>query len=189
MLATAVVLAGCGRDDAAPELEPGQPVEVTGSAGLVTHDLSTSGTLVFPGGSDGDLKIERDDVAVRATADVIRTWLDQVLTERNLGLTTTVAASEVDAAAFAAAFGITTPAVNTAAEEGAEEALATQVTAANYLIQIAYLGQPGWAFARVESVLGTLDDPDTEIGRRLDTFLFAVDEAGDIEFLALEVAP
>ncbi len=189
MLATAVVLAGCGRDDAAPELEPGQPVGVTGLAGLAFHDLSPSGTLVFPGRSDENLPIEEDEVAIQATADAVRTWLDEVLTERNLGLTTTVAASEVDAAAFAAAFGITTPGVDAAAEEGAEGVLATQVTAANYLIQIAYLGQPGWVIARAESVLGTLDDPDTEIGRRLDTFLFAVDEAGDIEFLALEVAP
>ena len=183
-LSTAIVLTGCGRggDDAAePDLEPGQPIEVTGRAGLVFHDLSTSGTLVFPGGSEGDLPIESDEVAIQAAADAIRAWLDQVLSERNRGLTTTVGASDVDPAAFAAALGITGPAT--------DGVLDTQVANATYLIEVAYLGQPGWALARVESLLVASDEPGTEIARRLDTFIFAVDESGAVEFLALEVAP
>jgi hypothetical protein len=184
-LSTAIVLTGCGRggsdDPAAPDLEPGQPIEVTGRAGLVFHDLSTSGTLVFPGGSDGDLPIESDEPAIQATADAIRAWLDQVLSERNQGLTTTVAASDVDAAAFAAAFGVDGPAT--------DGVLDTQVGNATYLIEVAYLGRPGWALARVESLLVAAEDPGTEIARRLDTFVFAVDASGAVEFLALEVAP
>ena len=184
-LSTAIVLTGCGRgggdDAAAPDLEPGQPIEVTGRPGLATHDLSTSGTLVFPGGSAGDLRIEHDLDDVKAAADAIRAWLDQVLSERNRGLTTTVGASAVDAAAFAVALGVTGPAT--------DGVLDTQVSGANYLIHVAYLGQPGWAFARVESLLAASDEPGTVIGRRLDTFVFAVDESGAVEFLALEVAP
>jgi hypothetical protein len=184
-LATAIVLTGCGRggsdDPAAPDLEPGQPIDVTGRAGLVFHDLSTSGTFVFPGGTDGDLPIRADEAAIQATANAIRSWLDQVLSERNRGLTTTVGASDVDAAAFAAAFGVNGPAT--------EGVLDTQVANATYLIEVAYLGQPGWVLARVESLLVAADAPGTEIARRLDTFVFAVDESGAVEFLALEVAP
>jgi len=184
-LATAIVLTGCGRggDDAAPgtDLVPGQPIEVTGRAGLVFHDLSTSGTLVFRDGSDGDLPVTGDEAALQATADAVRGWLDDVLSERNRGMTTTVSASGVDAAAFAAALGIDGPAT--------DGVLDTQVANATYLVELAYLGQPGWALARVESLLVAADDPGTELGRRLDTFLFAVDEAGSLEFLALEVAP
>ena len=182
---TAIVLTGCNRDrggDTAPsDLEPGQPIEVTGRAGLVFHDLSTSGTFVFRGGTPGDLPIEADEAAIQATTDAIRAWLDTVLSERNRGLTTTAAASEVDAAAFAAALGVDGPAT--------DGVLDTQVVTATYLIEIGYLGQPGWALARVESRLVAADAPDTEIGRRLDTFVFAVDESGALEFLALEVAP
>jgi hypothetical protein len=184
VLATTVALTGCGRDDepdAAPGIEPGQPIVVEGRAGLVLHDLSTSGTLVFPGGSPGDLPIEADEAAVRAASDAVREWLDQVLTERNQGLTTTVAASEVDAVAFAAALGTDGPAT--------EGLLDTQVSRATYLIEVAYLGQPGWALARVESILVASGDPATEIGRRLDSFVFSIDETGAVEFLALEVAP
>jgi len=187
-LSTAIVLTGCGRGGggdsdvaAPPDLAPGQPITVTGRAGLVFHDLSPSGTLVFPAGSDSDLPIESDEPAIQAASAAIRTWLDTVISERNQGLTTTVAASGVDATAFAVAFGVDQPAT--------EGVLDVQVANATYLIEIAYLGKPGWALARVESVLVTVDAPDTEIGRRLDTFVFAVDATGAIEFLALEVAP
>ena len=185
MLVAAVVLVGCGRsDDApaeAPDLVPGQPIEVTGRAGLVFHDLSTSGTLVFPAGSDGDLPVVADEAAIQAASDAVRTWLDRVLTERNLGLTTTVAQSEVDAAAFARAIGADGPAT--------DGVLDVQVGTATYLIEIAYLGEPGWALARVESVLVAADAPATEVARRLDTFVFTIDESGAVEFIALEVAP
>jgi len=186
-LATAVLLAGCGRgggggdDPAAPDLTPGQAIDVRGRAGLVFHDLSPSGTLVFPGGSAGNLPIEADDPAIQAAAEAIRAWLDQVLSERNQGLTSTVAATAVDPAAFGVALG-----VDQAATDGV---LDVQVANATYLIEVAYLGQPGWALARVESLLVASSDPGTEIGRRLDTFVFAVDASGAIEFLALEVAP
>jgi hypothetical protein len=185
MLSTAIVLTGCSRgggDDpsTAPTLEPGRPITVTGRAGLVFHDLSASGTLVFPGGSDGDLPIEAEDAAIRAAADAVRAWLDAVLSERNRGLTTTVAATAVDPAAFGAAFGVNGPST--------DGTLDTQVANATYLIEVAYLGQPGWALARVESLFVAADAPATEIGRRLDTFVFAIDESGAIEFLALEVA-
>lgn len=165
----------------APVAEPGQPIDVTGRAGLVFHDVSTSGTLVFAEGADGDLPIEADEAAIQAAAESIRAWLDTVLSERNRGLTTTVAASEVDATAFAAAIGADGP-----AEGGV---LATQVANATYLIEVAYLGEPGWALARVESVLVETTAPDTEVSRRLDSFVFSIDDAGGVEFLALEVAP
>lgn len=183
LLATAVLAAGCGRDgdEPAAEVEPGQPIDVTGRAGLVFHDLSPSGTLVFPVGSEGDLEIPADDPAIRAAADAVRTWLDTVLSERNRGLTTTVAASSIDVAAFAAALGVDGP--NT------DGALDTQVVGAVYLIEVAYLGEPGWALARVDSRLVALADPSTETGRRLDTFIFAIDASGAVELLALEVAP
>jgi hypothetical protein len=183
-LVAAVVLAGCGRDGGDEQdvaLEPGQPIEVTGRAGLVFHDLSTSGTLLFPEGAPGDLPIEADDAAIQAAANAIRMWLDAVLSERNRGLTTTVARSEVDAAAFARAIGAQGPAT--------DDALDTQVANATYLIEVAYLGDPGWALARVESILVDASDPATETGRRLDTFVFTVDESGEIAFIALEVAP
>jgi hypothetical protein len=183
-LVAAVILAGCGRgeDDAAePELEPGQPITVTGRAGLVFHDVSTSGTLVFPGGSDGDLPIAADEAAIQATSNAVRTWLDDVLSERNRGSTATVEATEVDASGFAAAFGVGGPST--------DGVLDIQIGSALYLIEVAYLGEPGWALARVESTLVSADDPTTEVARRLDTFVFAVDASGAIEFLALEVAP
>lgn len=185
-LVVAVTLAACGGDEeeAAPEAppaEPGQPIAVTGRAGLVFHDVSTSGTLVFPDGEEGDLPIEADEPAIQAAADAIRGWLDTVLSERNRGLTTTVEGTEVDAAAFASAIGADGPA--------AGGVLETQVANATYLIEVAYLGEPGWALARVESVLVDTAAPDTEVGRRLDSFVFAIDETGAVEFLALEVAP
>ena len=185
---TAIVLAGCGRggggdaaDDTTPVLEPGQPIEVTGRAGLVFHDVSPSGTLVFPDTSDQNLPIEANEAAIQATANAIRAWLDQVLSERNRGLTTTVAATEVAASTFAAAFGVDGPST--------DGLLDLQVANATYLIAVAYLGEPGWALARVESMLVASNDPTTEVRRRLDTFIFAVDASGAIEFLALEVAP
>ena len=183
---TATVLAACGGGDeeAAPEAppaEPGQPITVTGRAGLVFHDLSTSGTLVFPDGEEGDLPVEADEPAIQAAADAIRGWLDMVLTERNRGETTTVAGTDVDATAFAAAIGADGPAT--------QGVLDTQVADATYLIEVGYLGTPGWALARVESVLVDADAPDAEVGRRLDSFVFAIDDTGAVEFLALEVAP
>jgi hypothetical protein len=185
VLVAAVVLAGCSRGggDVAPDdpLEPGQPIDVTGRAGLVFHDLSTSGTLVFTEGSPGDLPVVADDAAIRAAAAAIRTWLDAVLSERNRGLTTTVAQGEIDAAAFARSFGVTG-----SATDGLPD---TQVATATYLIEVAYSGRPGWALARVESILVATSEPSTEIGRRLDSFVFTIDESGAIEFIALEVAP
>ena len=181
-LVAAVVLAGCGRDDEVIEtIEPGQPIDVSGRAGLVFHDLSTSGTLVFPGGSEGDLPVVADEPAIQAAADAVRDWLDTVLSERNRGLTTTVALSDVDATAFGRALGTDGPAT--------DGVLDTQVSAATYLIEVAYLGQPGWALVRVESILVASDDPSTEVGRRLDSFVFTIDESGAVEFVALEVAP
>lgn len=186
VLAAALVLAGCGGDGddapaAEPVVEPGQPIDVTGRAGLVFHDLSTSGTFVFPSGSDGDLPIEEDKAANQAAAAAIRTWLDGVLSERNRGLTTTVGQSDVDARAFARAIGADGPAT--------DGVLDTQVANATYLIEVAYLGKPGWALARVESILVASDAPSTEIGRRLDSFVFTIDASGAVEFVALEVAP
>jgi len=187
MLAAAIVLTGCGRgggDDApaeAPSVEPGRPIDVTGRAGLVFHDLSTSGTLVFPSGAAGDLPIEADEAAIQAAAAAIRTWLDGVLSERNRGLTTTVAQGDVDVRAFARALGADGP--------SSDGVLDTQVANATYLIEVSYLGKPGWALARVESILVSKDAPSTEIGRRLDTFVFTIDESGAVEFVALEVAP
>ena len=185
VLLAAVVLAGCGGDDEpaaeAPAAAPGEPIEVTGRAGLVFHDLSTSGTLVFPEGEEGDLPIEADEAAIQAAADAIRAWLDTVLSERNRGLTTTVAASDVDAAAFATAIGADGPTT--------DGVLDTQVANATYLIEVSYLGEPGWALARVESVLVDSGAPDTEVARRLDSFVFSIDDTGGVDFLALEVAP
>jgi len=187
-LVAAVVLAGCSRGgggdgdgDAEGPLEPGQPIDVTGRAGLVFHDLSTSGTLVFRDGSPGDLPVQADDAAIQAAAAAIRTWLDTVLSERNRGLTTTVARSEVDATAFARAIGIQGPVT--------DGLLETQVANATYLIEVAYLGRPGWALARVESILVDASAPNTEIDRRLDSFVFTIDASGAVEFVALEVAP
>jgi hypothetical protein len=186
LLAAAVLVAGCGRDGGtssdAPALEAGQPIAVTGRAGLVLHDLSTSGTLVFAGGTAGDARVPADEPAIQAAADAVRAWLDEVLSERNRGLTTTIEASEVDATAFARALGIDGP----AAEDGV---LDLQVSNATYLIEVAYLGQPGWALARVESILVAAEDPTTEVGRRLDSFVFTIDESGAVAFVAVEVAP
>ncbi len=184
-LVAALVLSGCGRESddevAEPVFEPGQPIEVTGRAGFVFHDVSTSGTLVFPEGSDGDLPVKADEAALQAAANAVREWLDVVLSERNRGLTATVAQSDVDADAFARALGTNGPAT--------DGILDTQVSSANYLIEVAYLGLPGWALARVESILVAADAPTAEIGRRLDSFVFTIDEAGSVEFVALEVAP
>jgi hypothetical protein len=184
-VAVAVLVSGCGRsDDAAAPIEgppPGEAVEVAGRAGLVFHDVSTSGTLVFPGGSAGDLPVPADRVAMAAAADTITAWLDQVLSERNVGLTTTLATTDVDVIAVATALGVDGPASDGLLDE--------QIVGATYLIEIAHLGGPGWALARVESRLAPLTSPATETGRRLDTFVFSVGADGTIEFLALEVAP
>jgi hypothetical protein len=184
-VAIAVLLAACSRggDEAAPTdgPPPGEAVQVAGRAGLVFHDVSTSGTLVFPVGSSGDTAIPADRVAITATADAITAWLDAVLSERNVGQTTTLANTDVDVTAVATALGIGGPATDGVLDE--------QVVGATYLIEIAHLGAPGWALARVESRLAPLTSPATETGRRLDTFVFSVAADGTIEFLALEVAP
>ena len=180
----AITLAACGSGDdevVAPEPEPGEPIVVTGRAGLVFHDVSTSGTLVFPEGDERDLPVIADEAAIQAASDAVRRWLDDVLTERNQGLTTTVAASEVDVAAFARALEVDGPST--------DGVLDVQVASATYLIEVAYLGQPGWALARVESLLVDAGDPTVEVARRLDSFVFAIDETGAVEFLAVEVAP
>jgi hypothetical protein len=112
-LVTALVLTGCGRgggggdDIAEPDLEPGQPDRGDRARGpRLPRPVDVRDARV-PGGSDGDLPIEADEAAIQAAASAIRAWLDQVLSERNRGLTTTVGASEVDAAAFAAPSGST----------------------------------------------------------------------------------
>ncbi len=188
VLALAVLLAACGGGDEesagpapAPAPEPGEAIAVIGRAGLVFHDVSTSGTLVFPEGDERDLPVVADEAAIQAAADAIRAWLDDVLSERNRGVTTTVATSGVDPDAFARALG--------ADEPSTDGVLDVQVASATYLIEVAYLGDPGWALARVESLLVEASDPTVEIRRRLDSFVFAIDETGAVEFLALEVAP
>ena len=184
LLATAVLVAGCGRggDDAtSSDLAPGQPIDVTGRPGLVFHDLSPKDTLLFPDRILDDFVVKGDDEAIRAVAASVGAWLDTVLSERNRGLTTTLAASDVDVAALATALGIDGPAT--------DGVLDTQVSDALYVIEVAYLGEPGWALARVESLLVPADDPTALPVRRLDTFIFAVDASGAVELLALEVAP
>jgi hypothetical protein len=183
-LATAVVLAGCSRggdepDLAAPAAEPGQAVPVSGRSGLVLWDLSPSGTYVFVKGSTEDEPVPADSAAITAAATAITAWLDTVLSERNRGETTTVDATEVDGRAFATAIGADGP--QTAGFPN------LQVTGATYLIEIGYLGTPGWAQARVESTL-TDATGATADSVRLDTFIFAIDESGGLEFLGLEVA-
>ena len=182
-LVAAVVLAGCGRDDdeVVETVEPGQPIDVSGRARLVLDDLSTHRTFVFPSGSSGDERVPADQDALEDAANAVREWLNVVLSERNRGLTTTAALSDVDVAAFSAALG-----VDGIVTDGV---LATQVARAEYDIRIGYLGQPGWAYVRVQSTLVASDDPATEIGQRLDTFVFTIDDSGALEFVALEVGP
>lgn len=160
--------------------EPGQAVPVSGRSGLVLWDLSPSGTYVFAAGSEEDEPVPADSAAITAAAEAITAWLDTVLSERNRGETTMVAATEVDERAFATAIGADGPQT-----DGFPD---LQVTAATYLIEIGYLGAPGWAQARVES---TLTDASGAIADsiRLDTFIFAIDGSGGLEFLGLEVAP
>lgn len=184
-LASALLLTGCGGGDDQPALvepaaEPGQAVPVSGRSGLVLWDLSPSGTFVFVKGSEDDEPVPADSAAITAAAEAITAWLDKVLSERNRGETTTVAATEVDGRAFATAIGADGPQT-----DGFPN---LQVTAATYLIEIGYLGTPGWAQARVESTL-TDATGATADSVRLDTFLFTIDESGGLEFLGLEVAP
>jgi hypothetical protein len=183
-IASALLLAGCGGSDepdlAEPAAEPGQAVPVSGRSGLVLWDLSPSGTFVFVAGTEEDEPVPADSAAITAAAEAITGWLDTVLSERNRGETTTVAATEVDEDAFATAIGADGP--QTAGFPN------LQVTAATYLIEIGYLGTPGWAQARVESTL-TDATGATADSVRLDTFIFAIDESGGLEFLGLEVAP
>lgn len=184
-LVATVVLMGCGRsggdDVAEPSVEPGQPIDVSGRAQLRLDDLSTHKTLVFPLGTAGDVRVPADQSALEDAANAVRDWLNSVLSERNRGLTTTAQQSGVDMTAFRAALG-----VDGVVTDGVLE---TQVARAEYIIQIGYLGQPGWSYARVQSTLVASDDPATEIGQRIDTFVFTIDEDGALEFVALEVAP
>jgi len=183
--ALAVLLAACGRggdepiggaSPDVPVVRRGEPVAVSGRSGLVLWDVSPAGTKVFVEGSEADQPVPPDQAALTAAADAAATWLDAVLTERNAGLTTTVSATEVDAAAFALAMGMDGPAT--------DGVLDTQITAATYLVEIGYLGTPGWMQVRVESRLA---DPDGNQSTRLDTFIFAVEDDGSLTFLALEV--
>jgi hypothetical protein len=183
-LALSIALVGCGRGDdtdlGAPSVEPGQAIPVSGRSGLVLWDVSPSGTYVFVKDSEADEPVPADSAAITAAADAVKAWLDTVLSERNRGETTTVDATEVDGRAFATAIGADGPQT-----DGFPN---LQVSGATYLIEIGYLGKPGWAQARVESTLtdATGASADTV---RLDTFLFAIDESGGLEFLGLEVAP
>jgi hypothetical protein len=184
-LAASILLVGCGRggdepDLSAPVVEPGQAMPVSGRSGLVLWDLSPSGTYVFVTGSADDEAVAADSAAVNAAAEAIKAWLDTVLSERNRGETTTVDATEVDGRAFATAIGADGPQI--AGLPG------LQVSAATYLIEIGYLGGPGWAQVRVETVLTDMSGA-TPDAVRLQTFLFAIDESGGLEFLGLEVAP
>jgi len=185
VLAVSIALTGCGRGgdvepDAAVVVEPGQAIPVSGRSGLVLWDLSPSGTFVFVPGSEDDEPVPADSAAITAAAEAIKTWLDTVLSERNRGETTTVDATGVDGRAFARAIGADGPQTSGFPN--------LQVSGATYLIEIGYLGTPGWAQARVESTLtdATGASADTV---RLDTFLFAITESGGLEFLGLEVAP
>jgi|GEM_PF-2229804 hypothetical protein len=180
--AAALVLAACGGGDEeaapvqeTPVVEAGQPVEVIGRSGLVLWDVSPAGTKVFVEGSEADQPVAPDQAAITAAADAVATWLDAVLTERNAGLTTTVAATEVDPDAFATAMGMDGAATN--------GVLDAQIVGATYLVEIGYLGTPGWMQVRVES---TLADPAGTQSTRLDTFLFAVEDGGALTFLGLE---
>ncbi len=186
-IALSIALVGCGRggggddtDLGAPAVEPGQAMPVSGRSGLVLWDLSPSGTSVFVKGSEADEAVPADSAAITAAADAIKAWLDTVLSERNRGETTTVDASEVDGRAFATAIGADGPQT-----DGFPN---LQVSGATYLIEIGYLGKPGWAQARVESTLTDATGMSAD-AVRLDTFLFAIDESGGLEFLGLEVAP
>jgi len=186
ILALSVMLVGCGRggsddtDLGAPSVEPGQAIPVSGRSGLVLWDLSPSGTYVFVKDSEEDAPVPADSAAITAAADAIKAWLDTVLSERNRGETTTVDATEVDGRAFATAIGADGPQT-----DGFPN---LQVSGATYLIEIGYLGKPGWAQARVESTLTDTTGASADTVR-LDTFLFAIDESGGLEFLGLEVAP
>ena len=184
-LASALLLAGCGGGGDEPEIaepsaEPGQAVPVSGRSGLVLWDLSPSGTFVFVAGSEDDEPVPADSAAITAAGEAVTAWLDAVLSERNRGETTTVAATEVDENAFATAIGADGPQTSGFPN--------LQVTAATYLIEIGYLGTPGWAQARVESTLSDATGAAAD-SVRLDTFIFAIDESGGLEFLGLEVAP
>lgn len=178
VLATGIV--ACGDDDqgAAPTLTGPQPV--AGITGLILWDLSPSGTQVFAKGSDLDVPVASDSAAVNAFGDAVAAWLDAVLTERNLGTTTTFAASGIDPAGFATAFGIVAPGTPPAA----------QVVGASYLIELGYLGDPAWASVRVESTLQDLADPAAAPVKRIDVFvLTASPTTGAPELLAYEAAP
>lgn len=177
----AVLLVACGGEEepgAAPTLAGPQPV--AGITGLILWDLSPAGTQVFAKGGDLDVPVASDSAAVNAFGDAVATWLDTVLTERNLGTTTTFAASGIDPAGFATAFGITAPGTPPAA----------QVVGASYLIELGYLGDPAWASVRVETTLQDLADPAAAPVKRIDVFvLTASPTTGAPELLAFEAAP
>jgi hypothetical protein len=181
----ALVTTACGRSDdtTVDELPVGQAIEVAGREVLVKWDLSPSGTLVFVPGSAADLDaaVAADEAAIERAVVAVTAFLDRILTERNLGSTTTIAASSIDATAFATAMGL----------DGvqSDDVPDLQISSASYVIEIGSLGTPGWAQARVESTLVDLTDQGQPPTRRLDTFLFTFDAAGELELVAVEVAP
>jgi hypothetical protein len=175
----ALLAAGCGGDGVRPGggsalIEGAQTV--TGVAGIVLWDLSPAGTYVFPKGSPKDAPIVQDTAAVEAFRQGITAWLDTVLTESNSGSTATIAASGLDVTSFAAAHGT-----------GAGTPPTKQIVTANYLIEIGYLGAPGWATVRVEMTVVDLADQSVPPTIRVDTFVFAEGAAGP-ELIAYEAA-
>jgi len=175
----ALVATGCGGDGVRPS-GGGATIDgaqtVTGVAGLVLWDLSPAGTYVFPKGSPKDAPIVQDTAAVEVFRQGITAWLDTVLTESNNGSTATLAATGLDATSFATAHGT-----------GAGTPPTVQIVSANYLIEVGYLGAPGWATVRVEMTLVDLDDQAAPPTTRVDTFVFAQGASGP-ELIAYEAA-
>jgi len=175
----ALIAAGCGGDGVRPG-EGSAPIEgaqtVTGVAGLVLWDLSPAGTYVFPKGSPKDAPIVQDTAAVEAFRLGITTWLDTILTESNSGSTTTLAATGLDVTTFATAHGT-----------GAGTPPTNQIVSANYLIEVGYLGDPGWATVRVEMTIVDLTNQSVPPTTRVDTFVFAEGATGP-ELIAYEAA-
>lgn len=165
--AIALALVGCGRGDdpaAGPGTAPSTitgPQQVTGIPGTVRWDLSPSGTQVFVKGSPQDAPILPDDAAITAFGTAISTYLDQVLTERNNGQSTTFATSGLDVAGFEAALEMTSGSVPD-----------LQIVSSTYLIEINHLGGPSFALVRVESELVSLSDPEARPVERRDSYVF-----------------
>lgn len=165
--AIALTLVGCGGGDesaAGPGTAPSAisgPQQVTGIPGVVRWDLSPSGTQVFVKGSPQDAPILPDDAAITAFGTAIGTYLDQVLTERNNGETTTFAASGLDVAGFEAALAMTAGSVPD-----------LQIVSSTYLIEVSHLGGPSFALVRVQSTLVSISDPSATPVERRDSFVF-----------------